>query len=411
MIHTIAAKKMIAFLCVFMYLASPYRIFGHAMPEVIALLAIIGQFFISAKWRYLKGYAPFALYMLIIPPFVSLVTGLPGNYLVSFVPISLILYTILFCMVLPELDFYYVLKYYRILVLISVSFFLIQEVMFYSIGYRPMLYLPIEMYYQDFDSQSFSESRSVLERSSSFFLEPAHFAQYILPYFCILVYNVVKEKRLTKEFLIILFSLIILQSGSSYLGLLSIFISLLFFPNLLSKKLKVTAVAVFFILIVIAVIYLANNPFVMAILSRLGEISNMEAIASGPQSGFLRIWRGYFIYNALEPLYKLFGVGVGSIEYVSNLVYIPGSRYEGSFLNGIQTLLVTGGLIGLSLFFRFLYKINIKMCIEGKIILICMISMFFIEHMLFTPKMFLFILIAFAISKNGDRMHLMTQRI
>ena len=101
------------------------------------------------------------------------------------------------------------------------------------IGSRPTLYLPLEMYYEGSDTTSFSESRSLMDRSSSFFLEPAHFAQYILPYFCIVSYNCLKHKTITKELLIMGFTLLLLQSGSGYLGLLIVFISVLFskFPN------------------------------------------------------------------------------------------------------------------------------------------------------------------------------------
>ena len=174
-------RKTIAFLCVFMYFASPYRVFGHAMPEVIGLIAIILQLVQSHKVSVLTGYRVFMLYMLFIPPIVSFITGLPGNYLTSFFPVSLLFYTVAFYVLLPNVDMNYVLKYYKYLVYISVGLFVIQELSYYSIGTRPTLYLPLEMYYEGFSLGEFTASRAFMERSSSFFLEPAHFAQYILP--------------------------------------------------------------------------------------------------------------------------------------------------------------------------------------------------------------------------------------
>ena len=184
--------------------------------------------------------------------------------------------------------------------------------------------------------------------------------------------------------------------------MLAILISLLLLPGYLSKKVKIEVLIGTFVLLCGVVVFLSNNPAVMEILSRFDEISSLEVEAYGSQSGFLRIWRGYFIYGALDPICKLFGIGVGSIEYAAKLIYIPGSRYDGSYMNGIQTLLVTGGIVGTFLFFRFLFKSFKKTSAESFIVIICMISLFFIEHMLFTAKMFLFIVIAIAVSNNKN---------
>ena len=98
-----------------MYFASPYRMFGHAMPEVIGLIAIVLQLIQYHKVSVLSGYRVFMLYMLFIPPIVSFITGLPGNYLTSFFPVSLLFYTVAFYVLLPNLDMNYALKYYKYL--------------------------------------------------------------------------------------------------------------------------------------------------------------------------------------------------------------------------------------------------------------------------------------------------------
>lgn len=393
-------NKLIAFLCVFMYYTSPYRLFGHAMPEIIVLIAICLQLTQSRKIFIKNGYGPFMVYMLLFPALISFVTGLPGNYVISFIPVNLLLYSAAFCILLPNVDIKYVLKYYKILVYIAVCFFFIQEFAYYIIGNRPTLYFPLEMYYENSDIASFSESRASMNRSSSFFLEPAHFAQYILPYYCIVICNSIRDRIISKEAFILTLTLLLLQSGSGYLGMAAIFISILFLRNFVALEIKIAIAVVFACVIGIVTVFFINNPFIGEILSRVNEITSLEVSASGSQSGFLRIWRGYFIYGSLAPIYKLFGIGIGSFEYVSSLFYIPGSRYEGSYVNGIQTLLISGGMIGTALFFRFIFKISQRMSAEGIIVIICMIAMFFVEQMMFTPKMFLSILIAVAVSSN-----------
>lgn len=389
-------NKIIAFLCVFMYYMSPYRFMGHAMPEVIGLIAILLQLKQSHKIKVLTGYGPFMIYMLLVPPVICYIIGLPGNYFTSFVPINLLFYSAAFCILIPNLNMEYVMKYYKVLVYIAVAFFFVQEFSGYITGSKPTFYLPLEMYYEGTDVAGLSESRASMNRSSSFFLEPAHFAQYILPYYCFIVCKCLKYREKTIEFFLLSTTLLLLQSGSGYLGLIAIFSSAIFMKGYVSLKVKSAIISVFAIGMGIVTVYLYNNPVIVDILSRIDEITTMDILASGRESGFLRIWRGYYIYGAMASINKLFGVGVGSIEYVSNLVYFPGSRYEGSFMNGIQTLLVTGGIIGTTLFFRFLFKIGNELKSEGIIIILCMIALFFVENMMFTPKMFLFILISFA---------------
>lgn len=394
-------KSIIAFLCVFMYFASPYRLLGHAMPEVIGMIAILLQLTQAPKLGILKGYGSFMLYMLFIPPLVSLVTGLPGNYLTSFFPVPLILYSMAFCVLLPNLNMDSVLKYYKILVYAAVALFIVQEIGFHILGTRPTLYLPLEMYYDDSTLNEFAESRASMDRSSSFFLEPAHFAQYILPYYCVVVYNTLRNRKISWDFLSLTAVLLLLQSGCGFVGLLGIIVSVLLIKGLVPAKVKIALVIALAAGLLIIVYFFISNPVVVELLSRLDEVTSLEVEAYGAQSGFLRIWRGYFIYGVLEPIYKVFGVGIGSLEYVAKLLYIPGSRYEGSFMNGIQTLLVTGGIIGTFLFARFFFKMYKRTSYESRLILICMISIFFVEHMLFTPKMFLFILIAVAVTNNS----------
>ena len=363
--------RLTSFLCVFMYFMSPYRLFGHAMPEIIGVVAILLLLTQTDNFVILKGYGAYMLYILIIPPIISLLTNLPGDYLTSFIPINLIFYSIAFCFLLPNADKDYVLKYYKILVYCSIGLFIIQEISFYMIGSRPTLYLPLEMYYEGSDTTSFSESRSLMDRSSSFFLEPAHFAQYILPYFCIVSYNCLKHKTITKELLIMGFTLLLLQSGSGYLGLLIVFISVLFSKGIVSSQIKLSILVFVLLLICIIGVFLYNNVYVIELLNRMNEVTTFEVKAHGSQSGFLRIWRGYIIYD--------------------------------SYMNGVQALLISGGIVGTVLFIRFIKKCWNFFNPEGIIILVCMLAMFFIEHMLFTPKMFLFILIAFAVTESSKR--------
>ena len=344
------------------------------------------------------------LYMWIIPPCCAIITGIPGDYSLSIIPVALILMSCYLCILLPSVDKTMVLRYYRILVYLAVSFFVVQELSSFLLGYRPTLYLPFfEMYYEDIDMAEFSSSRTSMARSSSFFLEPSHFAQYILPYYCIVFSRYSNQKKNLLEFIFFSLVLLFLKAGVGYVTLIVIF----FYYILKSDSLKLYQ-RIFIIFIGVlgflgVTILFSNTEFISSILGRMGEFS-IEVDPSGSQSGFIRIWRGYFIYGAMDTLNQIFGVGVAGVDYVSNAVYIPGSRFEGSFSNGIQGLLIMGGIVGLVLFLRYIISFSKKLDFTGHLIIIAMMTLFFMEHMLNTPKMFLYILLASCFAKPNKKL-------
>ena len=395
-------KRLIPFLCVFMYFMSPYRMFGYAMPEIIGLIATMFAVINGYRLHLEKSYLLFFIYMLIIPPIVGMLCGILSNNVQAFVPMGLILYSIFLGYLLPDVDKKYILKCYKFLVYLAIGFFLVQEFSYFAYGYRFTFYLDFfEMYYEETDIDSFAASRAEMNRSSSFFLEPSHFVQYIMPYFCIALSKYINEKKGLKEVLFMTLVLVWSKAGVGYVSLFSIAV-FFFFKN---GSLKMYQRIIFSILAIICFWFIttfyANNEFIASIIERTSELS-MEVDASGAQSGFIRIWRGYFIYGAMDIVNQIFGVSLSGIEAICNAVYIPGSRYDGTYMNGIQSLLISGGLIGLGLFFNYIFNLFRKMEVTGQCILVAMITIFFMEHMLNTPKMFLYILLSscFIISEN-----------
>lgn len=391
-------KKIIAFLCAFMYFASPYQIANHALPEIIGLIAILLAIPQQKKYKMPEKYGAYFIYMLLIPPLVTLGQGLPGNYVASFIPIALIFYTLFFIIVFPQLDSRSFLSIYKFFVWVSVAFFVIQEISFSLTGWRPTVYLPLDMCYDEFSSGSFGDMVSSSSRSPSFFLEPAHFIQYIFPYYCLIAVEAIQNKKSIIEFLILTIVVFVTQSGSGFLALLALTIFLLFANNSITLRKKIFAS--FFISCGASIVFyfFGASDFVMALLERTKEFS-FEVEKFGAQSGFLRMWRGYFIYGSLSGLSQLFGVAVGSFEYVSSRVFIDNVNYTGAYMNGIQTLLVGGGIFGTLLFFRFIFHYYKKSCISGKAILITMIAFFLVEHMYYTPKMCLCLLTAYCMNQ------------
>ena len=392
-------KKLISFLCVFAYFASPYRLAGHVLPEIICLMAAMMQFVVPRKLYLPKEYTIFMIYMWLVPPIVSSLVGLPGSFFESLLPLCLILTSINLAILIPNVDYGLVIKYYRFLVYIAIGFFILQELSSVLFGFKPTLYFGfLESYYDGSDMMDFAISRSEMERSSSFFLEPSHFVQYIIPYVCIIICRCIQNKKISFELILLISVVIWSKTGTGLFSLVIIGLFCFLFCNkwnILSKFFISLFIAVF---LVVAFTYFSDNAIVAEILRRSTEFS-ITVDAYGQQSGFFRIWRGYFIYAAGNIYNQIFGTAVAAVEFVASKVYIPGINYEGSYMNGIQSLLVQGGIVGTLLFGGYIRKLFNLFSISGRCIILTMLGLFFMENMLYSPKMFLFIIIAYSISK------------
>lgn len=387
-------KNLISFFCVFMYYMSPYRLAGHQMPELVGLLAVVLAIVSGYKFKLDKGFQIFVVYMWIVPVIAGQTTGISGNWMEALIPIGLILSTLYLGFLQYNVDKESVLKFYKILVYAAIIFFVIQELSYIFGNYRPTLYLSfLEAYYEDTDVDMFATSRASLDRSSSFFLEPSHFVQYIIPYFCIIVSRYLREKKGFKEMVGMLIIIIWIRAGVGYVTLLVIAGFLFLRSDIMRLYQRILILLSICTALILINTLFADNKLISETMGRMSEFS-MDFEASGAQSGFIRIWRGYIVYGTLGFLNKFFGVSIAGIEPLFSSVIIPGCRYDGAYMNGIQTILISGGLVGLFLFTIYIRSLYMKMDIIGQCILVAMITIFFFEHMLYTPKMFLYILLA-----------------
>ena len=126
----------------------------------------------------------------------------------------------LFC--LRNADIKLFLRCYRIIAFTCIIFFFFQELMYYTIGYRfsgILTVFPLTLGGVDgIDASVWEMARMSAERSSSFFSEPAHFVQFLLP-LLILEFLFVSKKRAYLRGSVIAITLLALQSGNALIGL------------------------------------------------------------------------------------------------------------------------------------------------------------------------------------------------
>lgn len=384
---------------------SPYMIGGIHLPVIVGVIASLGLFLKAGNSEYFKMFCPLLVYLWTIPLLATMSISIPCDIESSIFPNTFIVFSIWLLAFNRAIDTQYALKVYKILVLLSVGLFFIQDISYMLVGRRPELYLNLGVfeYYYGGNISTYANNKSIAERSNSFFLEPAHFIQYVFPYFCYLLTQFLSTRKISKELVFVGSAILLSRSGNAFLLLGVVFIYLLLLYREISISLKLFLGSVVIFVTFIAMNYYSDSSFVTAITGRMDELS-LDVNQFGGQSGFLRMYRGYFIYGKMDVINKIFGVAPGSFEYVSSQINLYGVRYEGDYVNGIQALLIRGGVIGTALFCcKIIYLIYKNSCNTSKYILVSMIGLFFVESVFLDYKMFLYLFLIYCFNKHLNK--------
>lgn len=258
---------------------------------------------------------------------------------------------------------YLELTYKRVLIA-SIIFFLFQELIYQLSGSRISGIIPFLdfTYYSDSSTEIFSEVQQKANRSSSFFLEPAMFAQFLIPG---LAMNMKYTRNNFICFLVLLIIIVIGRTGTGlFIGAIASLIYMLNWKGG-NKAFKITFYGVLLITGFICIRYITQTDYYAYISSRTEEFS------SDSSSAFERFFRGYLLLSVMTPEEKLFGVGSKNLLFVTQRPGVSAFfRDNDIYMNGIQAVLVGGGIVGLILFFLMLWKIYHKAESTGKYIIL-----------------------------------------
>ena len=172
-------------------------------------------------------------------------------------------------------------------------------------------------------------------RPSSLFVEPGYFAFYVLP--CMII-NLIKEKRLLLP-IIITISLILSTSGAG-IAIGFIMWGLFFITKIVHVKNNKISIMphLFFPILILGMIIVSFLLINTNIFSRvLGGSFNA------------RIIRGFMIYDKMDSIHKIIGVGMNNISNYMNFYNIKTPLDEPNLNNGatMSIYLVQFGIIGL----------------------------------------------------------------
>lgn len=210
------------------------------------------------------------------------------------------------------------------------------------------------------------------ERFSSIFSEPAHLSEFIiLPLIIISFGN--KPNYLRCIFYTSTILISHSATGFTVLGVILLCFIFNWLQSFRNPKYKILFSIISLLLVIILI-----PSFSVLFGDRLDRFAEISGDGDGLFSGYLRVMRGYILYNDFTIPEKLFGQGFGCIigyisthktDYLSLTDLIP------EYVNSIQYILISTGIVGFCLISNFLYKIFRRCNNEYKIVIICLIMM------------------------------------
>ena len=293
-------------------------------------------------------------------------------------PLRLALYIILLALVCSFLNFDQIFCYYKRTSIVCILFFFVQEIMLIFTGVSisgVFSFLPTV--YGD-GTAAYFESHQEVVRQASFFLEPSYFAQFLLPWVIIELFAGGKKHIRTAIYISVV--ILFIRSGVGVLVMaISWFLWLLFANMRRRKKIGIVLFACVFLLLVFAI----SPEIVDSLLGRMNELSINGADERFQTSGFIRFFRGYYLYAGLPFINMVFGLNPSEINDFMMRNTMGLFDKDMSFINGVATILCQYGAIGLALFsfhmFSFIRKGSyVKSVLAVSIILILFAESYFI---------------------------------
>lgn len=311
-------------------------------------------------------------------------------------PLGNILVCLMFCTIFSSVTLDKLIYLYKIIAIVAISLFVLQEISYYTTGSRIsgiFQFLPMSNLLQNIDVHQYMATRESINRSASFFSEPAHFAQFLLPLLTITLFKAHNFKTFIFPVIIVIV-LLLLQSGNALIGLLCI--SFVYILKLLDKrKLKYKLV----VLILLGVGGLTTGYYLQ---SNIGKslLERQDSISGemNNSSGFFRIYRGYYVFAKYSAFEKIVGINnMSTIKQRRDASKIS-FLVEGDddlYFNCFQHFLLRTGFIGAIIFLLLCRSLWRNNTYEGKAIILTFFVLSFVASLYLSSIMMLYIFISY----------------
>ncbi len=289
----------------------------------------------------------------------------------------------------PFFNIQYLRKYTFIISALAIAIFIVQEFTYSKTGIRFVALLPMDpLLYAGMTYKELVASHISSERSCAFFCETAYYAQYLLISLCIELFAFTQENKLFNVRTVILaIALLASRSGCGIVGLATLlFIKFISY----NKKLSFSSITISCLFVGVLTYFLGGW-----ITEGSGNflIERSAEFNSDTSSGYIRTIRGYFIYNELPSFNKILGMSLNEVGVLaeSRGIYEQGT---GFISNGLQSVLIIHGFIGLFLWFVFLTIIYKHTSLIGRASLLLLLSLSLMESVYLSPIMLILLITA-----------------
>lgn len=281
-------------------------------------------------------------------------------------------------------------KYYSLVCYLCIVFFLIQSGLgeFWGIHISGIGPMPLTLDLDESLYRNFINSEDT--RLCSFFSEPALFAQYLLPLSALTLFNKYDRFKYVKCG-IILATFLLLKSGNAVF-ILGIVIACYIIYNIIQcfSIGRLLGAITILILVWVGSTYYMKSEIGESLIERQNEFEISETYTSG----FLRVYRGYYVYESLDIWEQIFGAN--NTVLMENAIrhckipYLFGD--QDYYFNTVQNILIKTGIVGAILFTIFLIGTFRKANPVGKTILIGLTILSFIASMYLSYIMLLYLI-------------------
>lgn len=322
----------------------------------------------------------------------------------TIIPLGLIKIFLVYAMLFYEFDFTTFYKYFRLVAVVCIGYFLLQFFTIHTTGVRLPSIIPGLPIIIGVDGAAFNmdalDSGSM--NVSSFFSEKAKFAQFLLPLLCIELFGPVKRNWV---FIGVIASCLVLSnSGNGLLGLL--IIGGFYVANNVTTGLSFKKIILLTVLGVSAVAFVGYyvttdvGEEVMSRQDQLTESGIGDAISG--QSGFIRIYSGYYVfaeYNSWEQL-----VGINDANGIREKIHASKVSFlfndENLYFNNALSVLIRTGYIGMILMIVLITSLWRKTDPCGRSLICLYIGLSFIASFYFTNFMAIYFILPYYLSKK-----------
>lgn len=282
-------------------------------------------------------------------------------------------------------DIDYLKKIMMAVVFISIPLFWIQMFLLYSSGTH-ICFVPNLTGHFTYQDYSYSELRAVhlaSQHPCSIFIEKSYMAYYLVSYLCLELFGKSNQNRFFSfQAALIVVTLLALRSGSGIVGLavlLLIKAYKMFWGNSSLPK------RIFMMIIGIPLVW---GVFVFCTSTEAGgEIIGRSAeLTTEGTSGYSRVVQGFVIYENLPSVNKITGMQRNDVISYSEKSYNTDDRL---YVNGVQEILITLGILGMLIYLIFYIEIFRKSEETGKMSIIALLVIALLESCYLNPYMIL----------------------